>query len=58
MEAAKDGKITGVAFITINDDESTSGTAFTKTCEYASHLTIAGIETLRYRFMRSFMEYD
>lgn len=56
IEAAKENKITGVAFVTINEDEATSGTAYTATCEFASHLTIAAIETLRYRFMRSLME--
>jgi len=56
MKAAKDNKITGIAFVTINEDEATSGTAYTTTCEFASHLTIAGIETLRYRFMRNLME--
>jgi hypothetical protein len=54
-DASQSGQITGIAFITINDRENTTGTAYTMSCKYSSHLTIAGIETLRYRFLRTFM---
>lgn len=56
LDAAHKDHITGVAFVTINNDETTTGTAYTLSCKHASHLTIAGIETLRYRFMRDFMD--
>jgi hypothetical protein len=56
LHAAHDDQITGIAFITINGDHSTTGTAYTQSCKYDSHLTIAGIETLRYRFIRTFMD--
>lgn len=58
LDAAHHDQITGIAFITINEDETTTGTAYTVSCKHASHLTIAGIETLRYRFLRDFMDGD
>lgn len=56
LDAAHKDQIHGIAFITINGDYSTTGTAYTQSCAYDSHLTIAGIETLRYRFMRNLLE--
>lgn len=58
LEAAHSDKITGIAFVTINEDYQTSGTAYTRSCEDASHLTLAGIETLKYRYLRDFMADD
>lgn len=58
LDAANRDQITGIAFVTINEDYQTSGTAYTQSCENASHLTLAGIETLKYRYMRDFMEGD
>jgi hypothetical protein len=58
LEAANNDQITGIAFVTINEDHQTSGSAYTTSCDCASHLTIAGIETLKYRFLRDFMEQD
>lgn len=58
LDAANKDAITGIAFVTINEDYQTSGTAYTTSCEDASHLTIAGIETLKYRFLRDFMDQD
>lgn len=55
LEAAHNNQITGIAFITINEDFQSSGTAYTQSCDHASHLTIAGIETLKYRFLRDFV---
>lgn len=58
MDAAHRNQITGIAFVTINEDYQSSGTAYTTSCDCASHLTIAGIETLKYRFLRDFMDQD
>lgn len=58
LEAANNNQITGIAFVTINEDHQTSGTAYTQSCENASHLTLAAIETLKYRYLRDFMAND
>ena len=58
LDAANRDQITGIAFVTVNEDYQSSGTAYTTSCENASHLTIAGIETLKYRFLRDFMDQD
>ncbi len=58
LEAANTDQITGIAFVTINEDYQTSGTAYSQSCENASHLTLAAIETLKYRYLRDFMADD
>lgn len=58
LEAAHNDQITGIAFVTINEERQTSGTAYTQSCEDASHLTLAAIETLKYRYLRDFMAND
>lgn len=58
LDAAHRDQITGIAFVTINEDIQSSGTAYTQSCDNANHLVIAGIETLKYRYLRDFMADD
>lgn len=56
LDAAHNNQITGVAFVTINEDYQSSGNAYTSSCDNASHLLLAGIEVLKHRFMRDFLD--